>query len=45
MAEQAYRELREGALDPQLAFMTEQIRVEGDLQAAMQIALAAIAPD
>jgi SCP-2 sterol transfer family len=45
VAEQAYRELRDGELDPQLAFMTEQIRIEGDLRAAMQIALAAIAPD
>ena len=45
VAEQAYRQLREGALDPQLAFMNEQIRVEGDLQPAMQLALAAIAPD
>jgi hypothetical protein len=41
----AYKRLRDGALDPQLAFMTEQIRVEGDLGAALQIALAAIAPD
>ena len=30
---------------PQLAFMTERIVVEGDLRAAMQLALAAIAPD
>jgi hypothetical protein len=45
VAEQAYKKLRDGALDPQLAFMTEQIRVEGDLQPAMQLALAAIAPD
>jgi hypothetical protein len=45
VAEHAYQQLREGALDPQLAFMTEQIRVEGDLQPAMQIALAAISPD
>jgi len=41
----AYRDLRSGALDPQMAFMTEQIRVEGDMQAAMQLALAAVAPD
>jgi hypothetical protein len=45
VAEHAYQKLRDGALDPQLAFMTEQIRVEGDLQTAMQIALAAIGPD
>jgi SCP-2 sterol transfer family len=41
----AYRDLRSGALDPQLAFMNEQIVVEGDMQAAMQLALAAVAPD
>ena len=43
--EQAYRDLRSGALDPQAAFMNQQIRVEGDMQVAMQLALAAIAPD
>ena len=42
---QAYRDLRSGALDPQSAFMNQQIRVEGDMQAAMQLALAAVAPD
>lgn len=42
---QAYRDLRSGALDPQSAFMSEQIRIEGDMQTAMQLALAAIAPD
>jgi hypothetical protein len=42
---EAYRDLRSGALDPQLAFMNQQIRVEGDMQAAMQLALAAVAPD
>ena len=41
----AYRELCSGELDPQLAFMNERIRVEGDMQAAMQLALAAVAPD
>jgi hypothetical protein len=45
VADKTYKELRDGALDPQLAFMDEQIRVEGDLRAAMQLALAAIAPD
>lgn len=43
--EDAYRDLRSGALDPQSAFMNQQIRVEGDMQKAMQLALAAIAPD
>jgi hypothetical protein len=41
----AYRELRSGSLEPQVAFMSHQIRVEGDMQAAMQLALAAVAPD
>jgi hypothetical protein len=43
--ETAYRDLRSGALDAQAAFMNQQILVEGDMQAAMQLALAAIAPD
>lgn len=42
---QAYRDLRSGALDPQSAFMNQQIRVEGDMQAAIQLALAAVASD
>lgn len=43
--EAAYGDLRSGALDPQSAFMNQQIQVEGDMQKAMQLALAAIAPD
>lgn len=43
--EQAYRDLRSGTLDPQSAFMNQQILVEGDMQAAMQLALAAVSPD
>ena len=43
--EAAYRELRSGALDPQEAFMDGRIAIEGDLQIAMQLALAAISPD
>jgi hypothetical protein len=43
--EAAYRDLRSGDLDPQAAFMSQQIVVEGDMQLAMQLALAAIAPD
>jgi hypothetical protein len=41
----AYRELRAGTLDPQSAFMSQRIVVEGDMRMAMQLALAAIAPD
>jgi hypothetical protein len=43
--EAAYRDLRSGKLDPQAAFLSQQIVVEGDMQIAMQLALAAIAPD
>ncbi len=43
--EQAYRELRSGALNPEEAFMDGRIAIEGDLQVAMQLALAAIYPD
>jgi hypothetical protein len=43
--EAAYRDLRSGALDPQTAFMNQQIAIEGNMQVAMQLALAAIAPD
>ena len=41
----AYVDLRSGRLNPQDAFLTGQIQVEGDLQLAMQLALAAVAPD
>lgn len=43
--EAAYRDLRSGALDPQSAFMTQQIAIEGDMRLAMQLALAAVSPD
>ena len=41
---EAYRALRSGELEPQDAFMSGQIAVEGDMQLAMQIALAALSP-
>jgi hypothetical protein len=43
--EEAYRELRSGATDPQEAFMDGRIAIEGDMQIAMQLALAAVSPD
>jgi hypothetical protein len=42
---QAYRELRRGALQPQDAFLAGKIQVEGDMQLAMQLALAVLGPD
>jgi hypothetical protein len=41
----AYAELRSGRLNPQDAFLTGRIQLEGDLQLAMQLALAAASPD
>jgi len=42
---QAYRELRDGKLEPQEAFLAGKIAVEGDMQRAMQLALAVLSPD
>ncbi len=45
VAPEAYAELREGRIDPQQAFLGGQIQVEGDMQLAMQLALAVMSPD
>lgn len=42
---EAYRELRSGTLQPQDAFLAGKIQVEGDMQIAMQLALAVLSPD
>jgi hypothetical protein len=40
----AYRELRSGTLQPQDAFLTGKIQVEGDMQLALRLALAVLSP-
>ena len=45
IAREAYEKLRTGEINPQEAFMNQQIAVEGDMQMAMQLALAAMTPD
>ena len=42
---EVYADLREGRLDPQNGFMSGQLDVSGDLQIAMQLALAALSPE
>jgi hypothetical protein len=42
---EAYDKLRSGEINPQDAFMNQQIALEGDMQMAMQLALAAMTPD
>jgi putative sterol carrier protein len=42
---EAYEKLRTGEINPQEAFMNQQIEVAGDMQMAMQLALAAMTPD
>lgn len=43
--EAVYGDLRSGKLDPTQAFLDGSIRVEGDMQLTLQLALAALAPD
>jgi putative sterol carrier protein len=45
IAREAYEQLRSGELNPQDAFMSGQIVATGDMQMAMQLALAAMTPD
>jgi len=45
VAPEAYAALRSGALDPQSAFLNGTIQVAGEMQLAMQLALAALSPD
>ena len=42
---EAYEKLRRGEMNPQEAFMSQQISIQGDMQMAMQLALAAMTPD
>ena len=45
VAREAYDKLRSGEINPQDAFMNQQIEITGDMQMAMQLALAAMTPD
>jgi len=40
-----YALLRAGEIDPQEAFMSGKVEIEGDMQMAMQLALAVMSPD
>ena len=40
-----YARLRAGEIDPQEAFMSGKVDIEGDMQMAMQLALAVMSPD
>lgn len=43
--EEIYAQLRAGEIDPQEAFLSGKIDIVGDLQMAMQLALAVMSPD
>lgn len=43
--EEVYRELRDGSMPAQEAFMSGKIAIEGDMQMAMELALTALSPD
>jgi putative sterol carrier protein len=45
VAREAYDKLRTGEINPQEAFMNQMIAIDGDMQMAMQLALAAMTPD
>jgi hypothetical protein len=45
VAPDVYAELQAGRLDAQSAFMSGKLELEGDMQLAMQLALAAMSPD
>jgi hypothetical protein len=45
VAPDVYAELQAGRLDVQNAFMSGKLELEGDMQLAMQLALAAMSPD
>lgn len=43
--DEIYRDLRNGSMPAQEAFMSGKIAIEGDMQLAMELALAALSPD
>lgn len=45
MDETSYAAMRAGEIDPQMAFLDDAIRTEGDMQKIMQVAFALVAPD
>ncbi len=45
VAADVYQKLRAGNVDPPQAFLDGKIKIDGDMQLTMQLALAAVAPD